>query len=56
MTTTTAVLELGHRWVTAERAGEADTLAELADQDFRLVGPLGFVLDEHGWFVSRAVP
>jgi Domain of unknown function (DUF4440) len=33
----------------AEVAGDIDTLAGLATDDFRLVGPFGFVLDKTQW-------
>lgn len=49
MSTTTDVIELGERWARAERAGDVDTLAALADDGFRLVGPFGFVLDKQQW-------
>ena len=44
-----AVLE--ERWRTAELAGDGDALAELSAPEFRLVGPLGFVLDRAQWLV-----
>jgi ketosteroid isomerase-like protein len=49
--TTTAdhVRELGSRWIEAELAGDVETLATLADDDFRLVGPFGFVLNKQQW-------
>ena len=49
MNTTATIMELGDRWATAEIAGDVDTLAGLADDDFRLVGPFGFVLDKEQW-------
>jgi ketosteroid isomerase-like protein len=51
MTTTTAnqIRELGHRWVAAELAADHDALDALAADDFRLVGPFGFVLDKQQW-------
>src|SRR5436190_249381 len=45
-TATDQVLELGQRWAAAERAGDADALEPLLADDFRLVGPLGFMLDK----------
>jgi ketosteroid isomerase-like protein len=47
--TTTTIIELGERWAAAERAGDVATLAALTDDDFRLVGPYGFVLDKQQW-------
>ena len=47
------VLELGRRWATAERAGDADALKPLAADDFLLVGPLGFMLDKTQYLDSR---
>lgn len=49
MTTRDEVLELGRRWVAAELAGDADALDRLGAKDFRLVGPVGFVLDRQQW-------
>lgn len=49
MNTTAEIMELGNRWATAECAGDVDTLTELADDGFRLVGPFGFVLDKEQW-------
>jgi ketosteroid isomerase-like protein len=37
------------RWTTAERAGDAETLATLLTDDFSGVGPLGFVLHRPAW-------
>jgi ketosteroid isomerase-like protein len=48
-TTEEQVRELGCRWVEAERHGDAVTLAELATDDFTLVGPAGFVLKKEQW-------
>lgn len=39
----------GRRWAAAEQAGDADALAEMATDDFLLVGPLGFVVDRQQW-------
>ena len=51
MTTTTSyqIHDLGSRWVDAELAADADVLDTLATDDFRLVGPFGFVLDKQQW-------
>ena len=43
------VRELGERWVEAEIAGDVEVLDNLAVDDFRLVGPFGFVLDKGQW-------
>ncbi len=40
---------VGSRWVDAELAADVDTLDTLASDDFRLVGPFGFVLDKQQW-------
>lgn len=49
MSTTAEIHELGTRWVAAEIAGDTDTLATMITDDFRLVGPYGFVLDRDQW-------
>jgi ketosteroid isomerase-like protein len=49
MNTTEEIIELGGRWAEAECAGDIDTLARLAADGFRLVGPFGFVLDKEQW-------
>ena len=50
MTTTTAqIRDVGARWVDAEITADIDTLDALATDDFRLVGPFGFVLDKEQW-------
>jgi ketosteroid isomerase-like protein len=49
MDTRAEIMELGDRWAQAEVAGDVDTLAGLADDGFRLVGPFGFVLDKDQW-------
>lgn len=41
--------QFGRRWAAAEEAGDADTLAGMAVDDFLLVGPLGFMLDKQQW-------
>jgi ketosteroid isomerase-like protein len=43
------VIELGRRWAAAEQSADIETLDALAVDDFRLVGPLGFVLDKTQW-------
>jgi ketosteroid isomerase-like protein len=45
----TAIDELGRRWAAAEERGDVDTLDAIATDDFRLVGPFGFVLDKQQW-------
>jgi ketosteroid isomerase-like protein len=41
--------DLGQRWAAAEQRGDTDTLETLVTGDFRLVGPLGFVLERAQW-------
>ncbi|MFC0542176.1 nuclear transport factor 2 family protein [Kutzneria chonburiensis] len=41
--------ELEERWARAEVAGDVSTLDTLAAEEFRLVGPFGFVLDKAQW-------
>jgi ketosteroid isomerase-like protein len=43
------IAELGKRWVEAELAGDTAAMDSLADNDFLLVGPLGFILDKSQW-------
>ena len=43
------IAELGRNWAAAEVAGDTDVLAGLVVDGFRLVGPLGFVLDREQW-------
>lgn len=43
------IQDLERRLADAERRGDVDALAELAVDDFTLVGPLGFVLDRTAW-------
>jgi len=45
----TTIPELQDRWVAAERNGDARALDELLAEDFRAVGPVGFVLDKQQW-------
>jgi hypothetical protein len=40
------ILGLGARWAEAEQRADTDALDPLAADSFRLVGPLGFVLDK----------
>src|SRR5712691_5606814 len=49
MTTTNEIRDLGSAWVDAELAADVDTLETVATDDFRLVGPFGFVLDKQQW-------
>lgn len=42
--------EFGREWPAAQQHGDADALAALLTDDFKLVGPLGFVLDREVWF------
>jgi ketosteroid isomerase-like protein len=41
--------ELEDKWVAAELNGDAAALDPLLADDFRVVGPLGFVLDKQQW-------
>jgi ketosteroid isomerase-like protein len=41
--------DLGERWTDAELRADVAALDGLAADDFRLVGPLGFVLDKQQW-------
>ena len=41
--------ELQDKWMAAELRGDAAALDELLADDFRAVGPLGFVLDKNQW-------
>ncbi|WP_242892039.1 nuclear transport factor 2 family protein [Actinomadura litoris] len=43
------VRELSGRWADAERAMDTGTLDELLDEDFRAVGPVGYVLTKEQW-------
>jgi hypothetical protein len=47
--TSEAISEIGAAWVDAELAADIDTLDPLVTDDFRLVGPFGFVLDKQQW-------
>ena len=49
MSTEEQVREFGRVWAAAEERGDTEALAGLATEEFRLVGPLGFVLDRAQW-------
>lgn len=49
ITTADEIRELGSVWVDAEVTGDVETLDAIATDDFRLVGPFGFVLDKQQW-------
>ena len=51
MTTNTAqdIHEVGATWVAGELEGNTEVLDALVMDDFRLVGPFGFVLDKQQW-------
>jgi hypothetical protein len=44
-----AILDLGLQFAHAQEAGDLEALESLLTDDFKLVGPLGFVLDKHQW-------
>jgi len=44
-----AVRQLGEQWAQAEVAGDTVALAAMVTDDFRLVGPFGFILDRRQW-------
>ena len=48
-TTTDEILDLGQRWVAAELDADVPALEQMVTDDFRLVGPFGFVLDKEQW-------
>jgi ketosteroid isomerase-like protein len=39
------ILSTGQKWAAAESSGDAATLADLVTEDFRVVGPVGFILE-----------
>jgi ketosteroid isomerase-like protein len=43
------VKALGRRWADAEVRGDTEALGALVTDGFRLVGPVGFVLDRPQW-------
>jgi ketosteroid isomerase-like protein len=43
------IRDLQRRWAEAEVRGDVAALDALATEDFRLVGPVGFVLDKRQW-------
>ena len=49
MTTTDEIRQLGERWAAAEVAADTTTLESMITDDFRLVGPFGFILDRQQW-------
>lgn len=49
MATIQRISDLGDTWVQAELAGDVAALDGLGAEGFRLVGPLGFVLDREQW-------
>jgi ketosteroid isomerase-like protein len=49
MSTTDEIRELGDRWAAAEVTGDTETLAGMVTDDFKLVGPFGFILDKQQW-------
>jgi ketosteroid isomerase-like protein len=53
MSTEQQVREFGRVWAAAEERGDTEVLAGLAADGFRLVGPLGFVLDRDQWLARH---
>src|SRR6266536_5327710 len=51
MSTEEQIREFGRVWAAAEVRGDTETLGGLAADGFRLVGPLGFVLDKQQWLM-----
>ena len=49
MTREEQVIDLLHTWARAELEGDVDAYADLLTEDFRAVGPVGFVLDARQW-------
>ena len=49
MNETANVIETTQRWAEAERTSDVDALREVLADDFRAVGPVGFVLDKEQW-------
>jgi ketosteroid isomerase-like protein len=43
------IMELGQRWASAERRGDASALASMLTDDFMGVGPRGFVVNKAQW-------
>lgn len=43
------IVDLGQRWAQTQLLGDADALASLLTDGFKLVGPAGFVLDKQQW-------
>jgi ketosteroid isomerase-like protein len=39
------IMTTGQNWATAESTGDTGALADLVTDDFRVVGPVGFILD-----------
>jgi hypothetical protein len=49
MSTIDEIRVLGDRWATGEVTGDTTSLAGAVTDDFKLVGPFGFVLDKQQW-------
>jgi hypothetical protein len=47
--TTNEISKLLDRFAEAQRASDVEALSELLTDDFKLVGPLGFVVDKQLW-------
>jgi hypothetical protein len=46
------IMELGERFAEAQMLRDIDQLEALLTEDFKLVGPLGFVLDKQQWLAQ----
>lgn len=51
MSTEEQIREFGRVWAAAEVRGDTETLEGLVVDGFRLVGPVGFVLDKQQWLM-----
>ncbi len=46
------ITELGQRFADPQQRGDAEGLESVLAGDFKLVGPLGFVLDKEQWIAA----
>ena len=49
MATIDEIRELGDRWAVGEVAGDTKALAGIVTDDFKLIGPFGYILDKQQW-------